>query len=128
MLPAGNWPSAGASGLGGGEAIQPALAGPAEVEGHLGHAREDDEEIGTELGRQQGAEAILVDDGLHPHQEAAGVADHRDAAPTARDHGMAGVQQGLDGIQLNDLQGRARAPPCATRARSPLSSSSAWTA
>ena len=86
-------------------AVNPPLAGLAEIQGHLWNARKDDVEFRAKIGGQQGAQAVLVDDRLHAHQESRRIADHRNPATATRDDAMPALQQGLDGAQLHDLDG-----------------------
>ena len=89
--------------LGGAQLVQVALGRAAEVDGHVLDPGEDEQDLGAQVGREQGRGQVLVDHRLDPGQGAVGLADHRDAAATGRDHHRAGAEQGLDGRLLDDL-------------------------
>jgi hypothetical protein len=65
------------------------------VDGHAGHIRGDDEDVGLDLAGKDRAGQVFVDDGIHP-SEFALLADYRDAPATAADDNEAHLDQFLD--------------------------------
>ena len=71
--------------LGHGQAVEPALVGLAPVHGHLIDAGGDREQVGAQLGGQQRAGGVLVDDRLDALEGAVVAAHDGDATATAGD-------------------------------------------
>ena len=91
-----------------GQPVEPLLIGLVIVQGHLLHGCGDEEEIHLEVRRQEGRPSVLVDDGHGTPQVALLILDHRDAAAAHANHDKAGIDQRLDGVLLDDLQGNRR--------------------
>ena len=74
------------------------------MDGDFFHGCQDDEVVGVEVFGQAFAGKILVDDGTGPFEVVA-VAHDGDAAATAGDDQLAGIDEGLDGADFNDFLG-----------------------
>ena len=116
MLPGANWPPAACPArVGRAQLVQVALGGAAEVDGDVLDPGEDQQDLGAQLGREQGRGQVLVDHRLDPGQGAVGPADHRDPAPAGRDHHRAGASRasmaGCSTISLGSGEGTTRRQP-----------------
>ncbi len=99
------------------QVVDPALRGLVEVQGHALDTGEHDQGIGVQVGCQHRAGQVLVDHGGYTAPVALLIHLHGDPPTATGDGDHAGIEQGVDGGQIEDLARPGaghNAPPAAT--------------